>query len=62
MPDNLIDVSHEVFGKYINCTKYGKYYYADSDFTAGDGIGRPVFGAVSDCGHKFGWWDWLRGY
>ena len=60
MTDNLIDISDEVFGKYVNCTKYGDHYYADSDFTEGRGFGRPKFGARATDGHVFAFWDWIR--
>ena len=60
MRDNLIDVSDEIFGKYVSCTKYGGYYYADQDFTKGKGFGKPEIGSVSYEGHKFTYWDWVK--
>jgi hypothetical protein len=59
MKDNLIDISDEVFGKYVHCTKYGNHYYADEDFTEDFGFGRPRYGSVADDGHMFGFKDWL---
>lgn len=42
----LRDISHEVYGKYQNCTMYNGLWYADSDFSGGFGCGKPVSGAL----------------
>lgn len=45
------DISAQVFGKYMCGTKYGDYWYADSDFTGGAGFGRPKWGSKPDPFH-----------
>lgn len=42
----LVDISSDVFGKYRFCTGYAGVMYADSDFTAGAGCGKPRKGAI----------------
>jgi hypothetical protein len=41
-----VDISHQVFGKYVHCTEHWGLWYSDEDFSGGFGMGRLKWGAI----------------